>query len=160
MLTTRLATTVSLFCFLLSPWLAESAPEFADCSENIISLETALYANGQNVFGLSRVFFPPGSSPPRFVRVTYDFLSERGELGDCVVTYVWSTSGFLIFLPPVVFRWTSLNFFYPDNELDDLGIVLPYECRGLVNASVSAGGNCSCGESSILLDALTQQVRT
>ena len=148
-----LAVVASMFFVLGS-----SAAQFSDCSENIITLETALYSSGKNIHQMSLVFFPPGSSPPRFVRITYRFFNESNELDDCSVLYLWSQSAFLIFLPPEIFRWTSLNFFYPDNELDDLEIVLPYECRDLVNSSSSLNAeSCTCDDRN-LLDSLSQQV--
>ena len=150
-----IAVSILLLCKLT---IMVEAVDYSDCTENIATLEHALYANGANVLQLNQVFSPPGSSPPRFVLVKYQFLNENNELDGCNVTYVWSATAYLIFQPPLVFRWTSLNFFYPDNELDELSIILPYECRGLVNNS-TLSKNCTCDvENTALLDFLTQQV--
>lgn len=131
-------------------------PEYSDCPDNVITLENALYADGRNILELARVFYPPGSSSPRFIIVDYQFLNESNQIGDCNVSYAWSTSPFLIFLPPKFFEWSSLHFYYPESELDHLQIVLPYECRPLVNSS----SNCTCDVvDHTMLDHLTQQVK-
>lgn len=148
-----LAATLLLVLLLVgSGW---AVPDYSDCAENVATLEEALYANGKNVLELNRLFFP---SAPRFALVNYSFLNENNEIDDCNVTYAWSTSPFLIVLPPTLFRWSSLHFFYPNDELDDLTIVLPYDCRPLVNSSLIK--NCTCDvEDPSLLDHLTQQVK-
>ena len=112
---------------------------------------------------LSRVFFPPGSDPPRFIEVVYQFLNETDELdGSCRVVYLWSDSTFLIYLPPIVFRWASLNFFYLENEFSNLTVVLPNECQPLVESRVT--GLCTCDyevvddKQSLTMDHFTQQV--
>ena len=92
----------------------------------------------------------------RFIQVTYSFFNESNELDGCNVTYVWSVGQVLFLYPPTIFKYTSLYFNYPNNNLEFLYIQLPYECRGLVNSS--SGGECSCPDISSILKVLTQQV--
>ena len=132
------------------------ATDFSDCAENIATLENALYDSGFNLLQLHKTFVPASTLPARFTKVTYSFFNQDKQFDDCNVTYVWAIGGFLFFQPPAVFRLTSLNFYYPNHQLEDFSLRLPYECRGLVNAS---GGNCSCyGDTHEVLDILTQQV--
>lgn len=150
-----------MLVLLLAARLCEAAAaDYSDCANNVITLENALYANGQNVLLLSRVFFPPGSDPPRFIEVVYQFLNETDELDGCRADYLWSDSTFLTFLPPNVFRWASLNFFYLENEFSNLTIVLPNECRPLVESKLT--GQCTCDyevlDDYLMMDHFTQQV--
>ena len=134
------------------------AASYEDCATNIVTLQDALYdKDGYNSFQLEEVFYPPSVPTSRFIRVIYSFFNENNELDDCNVTFVWSTGEVLFVHPPATFKYTSLYFSYPNNNLEFLYIRLPYECRGLVNSS--SDGECSCGgESSTILQALTQQV--
>ena len=154
-----------MLVLLLAAKLSKAAAaDYSDCANNLITLENALYANGQNVLQLSRVFFPPGSDPPRFIQVNYQFLNETEELDGCESVYLWSDSTFLIFLPPVVFGWVSLNFFEVEDKFANLTIVLPKECRPLVEYESEEIGMCTCdyryrvAEERLLMDAFTQQV--
>ena len=72
------------------------------------------------------------------------------------VTYVWSIGGFLFIEPPSVFQFLSLQFSYPANNLTNITLTLPHQCRGLV--STANNDNCSCANDGNTLDILTQQV--
>ena len=129
---------------------------FEDCGTQLSVLETALYETGDNLLQLNRVFYPPSMRTSRFIRVTYIFNETGGDDG-CNVTYIWAIGGFLFFQPPTLFQLTSLFFNYPNNNLSDIYLKLPHECRALVqpNASTSV---CSCSHDTESLDILTQQV--
>ena len=130
-----------------------SATNYSDCSSKLRTLEHALYDTEDNLFELNRVFFPPSTRTSRFIRVTYKFLDE---LNHCNVTYIWAIGSFLFFQPPRIFMFNSLFFNYPNNDLTDLYLTLPGECRPLIGEELN--GKCSCTDDSKLLDILTQQV--
>ena len=132
----------------------DSSTESADCS-TMTSLERALYVTGDNIFELNRVFYPPNKRTSRFIRVKYTLLNEMGEDDGCSVDYIWSIGILLFFQPPALFTYNSLYFNYPNNNLTQLSLKLPYECRSLINTSSS---ECSCIFDSQKLDVLTQQV--
>ena len=126
-----------------------------NCSNTLSVLENALYANGQNRVNLEKAFFPSIQLTSRFLRVVYNFTD--GADGDCVVTYFWSVGGFLFIQPPTVFKYTSLFFNFPANNVDNVTITLPNECRSLVKSESS--GKCSCKNPGItFLDLLTRHV--
>ena len=136
------------------------ATSYEDCATNIATLQNAIFdEDGYNSYQLDLVFFPASSTSSRFIRVVYSFFNENNELDGCNVTYVWSIGEVLLAQPPAIFKFLSLYFNYPNNDLEFLYIRLPYECRGLVNTS--SDDECSCGdESSDILEAVTQQVRS
>ena len=145
--------------FLVCAFVTSSASDdnFTDCTRSLAILEKALYAGSSNVFELHKAFVPPNSRPSRFTKVNYTFLNKEGVADNCSVTYIWAIGAFLFIQPPSLFRLTSLNFNYPNNNLPPLNLTLPYECRALVNVS----GSCSCdGNNHALLNVLTQQVCT
>ena len=135
-----------------------AATNFEDCATNIATLQNALYDDdGYNTLRLQEVFFPANTRTSRFIQVTYAFFNEDRELDGCNVTYVWAIGQILFIHPPAIFKYTSLYFNFPNNDLDDLSIQLPYECRALVNSS--RDGECFCNDTfSPKLEILTQQV--
>ena len=59
---------------------------------------------------------------------------------------------------PRIFQFTSLFFNYPNNDLNNLHLQLPYECRPLIMTSST---NCSCygdDDTDLMLNVLPQQV--
>ena len=106
-----------------------------NCATQLRSLEYALYETRNNVFELNRIFFPPSARTSRFIRVHYHFLNEMGthDYNDCLITYIWAVGEFLFFQPPSLFHYNSLFFNFPNNNLTDLDLFLPYECRPLVH---------------------------
>ena len=132
---------------------------FEDCATKFSTLEQALYETGDNQFELNRVFYPPSVRTSRFIRVNYTFLNENGEDDGCSIAYIWATGILLFFQPPAVFKYNSLYFNYPNNNLTALHLKLPYECRPLIRTTVTESGSmCSCVFDSQKLDILTQQV--
>ena len=60
--------------------------------------------------------------------------------------------------PPTIFQFTSLFFNYPNNDLKDLRLQLPYECRPLI---ITSSSSCSCfgeDDTDFMLNVVTQQV--
>ena len=134
-----------------------SGTNFSDCATKLSTLELALYETGDNLFEITQAFFPPSTRTSRYIRVTYKFLEDDNinEDQDCNVTYIWAVGGFLFFQPPTLFEYNSLFFNYPNNNLTDVPVVLPAECRPIVEAD----GQCSCSQRNTqMLDVLTQQV--
>ena len=138
--------------------VAELASYYSDCPIRLSTLERALFQTEDNLFELNRIFFPPSKRPSRFIRVTYRFLDEIDDQDGllCNVTYIWAIGSFLFFQPPRVFMFNSLFFNYPNNDLTDLPLVLPSECRPLIQSE--RDGECTCTADSQHLDVLTQQV--
>ena len=144
--------------FTFSLIAVAASANYSDCPTRLSTLERALYETGDNLFQLNRIFFPPSNRPSRFIRVTYRFLDEMDDRDGllCNVTYIWAIGSFLFFQPPRVFMFNSLFFNYPNNDLTDLPLVLPSECRPLIRSEID--GECTCTIDSRLLDVLTQQV--
>ena len=136
------------------------ATDYTNCHKSLIVLERALFETEGNLQNLSKIFFPPRKLPTAFVRVNYHFLDELGDEmneNNCTVKYVWALGGFLLVQPPKVFRFTSLFFNNKVDDLNDLTLTLPFECREIVTNSSTE--TCSCkDEDKNLLDVLTQQV--
>lgn len=145
-----------LYLLLLGFTVGVSGTNFSDCSTKLSTLELALFETGNNLFELTQVFYPPSTRTSKYIRVTYVFLEHDGinEDQDCNVTYIWAVGGFLFFQPPTLFQYNSLFFNYPNNNLTDVPLVLPAECRPLIEVD----GECSCRRDSRMLDVLTHQV--
>ena len=155
----------SLLCLLFAASASASTANYSDCPTRLSTLEQALYETEDNIFHLNTIFFPRSSRTSRFIRVIYSFQDDPELLendSSCKnVAYIWAIGSFLFFQPPAVFFFTSLYFNYPNNDLNDLTLILPHECRPLVFSSET--GRCACREDdprSDPLDVLTQQVST
>ena len=144
----------AILSVLIPIFVLVSAHSFEDCPTRLRVLEIALYETGNNLLELNRIFFPPNRETSRFIRVIYSFQNEAGELDDCDVSYIWAIGGFLLMQPPTIFQFTSLFFNYPNNDLKELRLQLPYECRPLISSSCSCFGN----ETDLMLNIVTQQV--
>ena len=128
--------------------------DFRACTSKMSTMEKALYETEGNVYQLNIIFYPPSMRTTRFIRVIYTFLNELGEDDGCNVTYIWAIGGFLFFQPPTLFMFNSLFFNYPNNNLTNIHLRLPYECKGLIQEDA----HCSCVDASQRLEVLTQQV--
>ena len=132
--------------------LAQS--QYENCSSQFVHLERALYSNSQNLFYLQTAFYPPEMQTSRFLNVIYKFPDIEGQ--GCAVTYFWSVGSFLFFLPPSVFKYSSLYFSIPANTVANVTIELPEACQQLVYNNVTKC--CTCKKSS-MLGVLTKNVR-
>ena len=152
-----MSTTALLLFFLLSLIAAVNAGNYSDCSTSLTTLERALYETSDNIYQMNRIFFPPSTRPSRFIRVTYSFKGDNST--NCAVSYIWAIGIILFFQPPSVFKFNSLYFNYPNNDLTDLRLTLPNECRPLVSSGCN--DECCCTNSTDdILSILTQQVCT
>ena len=128
---------------------------YEDCKSRLGTLERALFDSRDNAFQLNDIFFPPIKRPSRFIKVFYSFFNETGGEDGCNVTYFWAIGGFLFFQPPSLFKFNSLFFNYPNNDLNAIYIRLPYECRPLILVNST---ECTCTRDSNRLGILTKQV--
>ena len=133
-----------------------SDENYSDCASNLATLERALYGTHPNLFELNQVFFPPSSLQSRFIRVNYTFFNNENDNNDCSVIYIWAVGEVLFLQPPTLFKFNSLYFYFPFNNLTTLYLRLPIDCISLINGT---DGVCSCMHDSRMLDVLTQQVR-
>ena len=151
---------LTLLCLFITVAAGVSATNFSDCPTSLTTLEEALYRTEDNLLQLNRIFFPSSSRTSRFIRVLYSFRDNPNIIEDdnCHnVSFIWAIGSYLFFQPPRVFYFTSLFFNYPNNDLTNLLLVLPSECKPLVFDK-----ECTCRLElrPELLDTLTQQVRT
>ena len=136
------------------------AKDYSEC-DKLSVLEQALYDLGDNKERMNRFFYPPRQQPVPYVKITYQFEDENGEISNdeskCEVTYIWVSGGFLLIQPPSIFMYTSLFFYNTRQQNFFFNLRLPYQCRPLVeNATI---GSCSCkNRDGNPLDLLTQQV--
>ncbi len=143
------------YWLLLSGLLAPCInARYENCTLKLSVLEEALYETDSNERSLNQAFFPPRQETSRYISVTYKFLDDN-----CTVTYIWTIGGFLIIQPPSIFKFTSLLFSTPANNVNELILTLPSQCRELAGI----GGNCSCDSQkndnqNLNLDILSQQV--
>lgn len=148
----RVLATVAVLSITLYSAVGEDY-NYTNCGSDLTVLENALYHfSPENRKHLNRIFYPPRETPSRFIKVHYKF-----EGHDCNVTYIWAIGGFLLMQPPSIFRYTSLYFSNKANNLTDMEIRLPSECRSIVEPKKD--GKCTCdGDDYNILDMLTQQV--
>ena len=156
-------------CLLLVAITVASATEnYSDCPTSLSTLERALYDTGDNLVQLNRIFFPRNTRTSRFVKVVYTFQDDPDLLYDYSncrnVTFFWAIGSFLFFQPPSIFSFTSLFFNYPNNNINDLKLTLPNECKPLIYSEETQECTCRVNSdtpfhhSSELLHILTQQV--
>ncbi len=124
-------------------------------------LECALYTTDSNERNLNRAFFPPRKATSRYITVKYRFREDDDSTSDdssnCTVSYIWAIGGFLLIQPPTIFQMTSLLFSYPANDIENMNLTFPVECRKVIN---DTGDECSCNhKENQNLDILSQQVR-
>ncbi len=143
-------------CATILVFIVSCSAQVNNCTL-LSELEFALYNTDSNEQQLNQAFFPPRKATSRYIMVMYDFKDENGMTDTCNVKYVWAIGGFLLIEPPTIFKLLSLLFSYPANDITDITITLPNECRQIVNSLDD--GTCSCKNlSNSNLDILTQQV--
>ena len=144
--------------------LAASATNYSDCPNKLSVLEQILFEYDNNELELNKAFFPPRQPTSRYIMVQYTF-ENFSEPNPCTVNYTWSVGGFLLIQPPSLFQFSSLLFSVPVNDVYSIELVLPNQCRPLVQ-NISSG-KCSCSSNTnstsvsmkkVTLDILTQQV--
>ncbi len=165
-----MANSSLLSCFALVVILLVnlSGAQYEQCGTDELVLLKALFQTGDNLYRMGRAFFEARDETSRFIRVTYTFINTTTEIEDCDVTFKWALGGFLLVQPPSIFKFTSLLFSTPANDLEpeNLNLKLPLECKVLAS---DKDGNCTCSKDRrgilndesynvTILDRLTQQV--
>lgn len=151
---------MALLCFvvlLLSASILTTGQSkaYENCTTKRSVLVNALFETGNNLHELDKAFYPQ-EGRSSYLEVNYKFQNSDGSVDDdCKVTYIWAVGGFLFLQPPEIFMLTSLFFSLPANDVSEVNLVLPYECRDLVETNSS----CQCNSSSSSqLEMLTHQV--
>lgn len=136
---------MQLTCFAILLLSATTLTTGLPCN-SLKTLEKEAFENVDgNELNLSSVFNPPRRPSAKYVRVTYSFQDEAGEVDDnCSVTYMWAKTSFLLIQPPVIFQFTSLFFNHQSGERSELSLTLPASCRHLVNTTTGTSSSCSC----------------
>ena len=140
---------------LLTMLIEFAQSRYENCSSQFFHLERALYSNSQNIFYLQSAFNPPERQTPGFLHVIYKFPDIEGQ--GCAVTYFWSVGSIVFFLPPSVFKYSSLYFNTPAKTVANVTIELPEVCQQLVFYD-NVTKHCTCKKSS-MLSILTKNVR-
>jgi len=95
------------------------------CDQCFQTLSSFLVNTSDNKYHLRNTFFPPDTTPPTFVTVTYQY----DNMSIPNTTWYWSAGLFYFYQPIQVFRFTSL-LFGPVNWLkSEVTITLPAECE-------------------------------
>ena len=90
----------------------ECQPGKDKCRDCYISLAQALFQSDENVFNLSKAFFPPDTNTPEFVAVRYHLRSDSGK--DTVLVWFWAASASYFLYPLATFQFLSLFFGKPE----------------------------------------------
>ena len=135
---TVLLLTLVVFNLLAIPWCDAQECNFSTLAKSLIKDE-------ENMYQLSRVFFPPVANSPEFVTVEY-FFNETLE----TQTWYWSTYISSFIHPPEVMQFMSLFFTKAHNFF-----------KGEVQVSLAPVGNMSvsgCAKDLERMQLLTQRV--
>ena len=103
-------------------------PSKMNCSECYHTLAESLLSSSDNVFHLSKTFFPPRENSPEFVKVTY-FFGDMNSNETKSSVWFWSahTSHFLH--SPHTFQFLSLFFGKPEHFYSGvLNVTLKEDC--------------------------------
>ena len=108
----------------------ECSPGKDSCRDCYISLAQHLFQNDDNVFNLSKAFFPPDTNTPEFVVVRYHF---QNTSTDTVKTWFWAASASYFIYPLATFQFLSLFFGKPEAYWTaEVDVVLnATECEGV-----------------------------
>ena len=107
---------------------------YDNCATCYQTLANALIDTDDNKYSLSRGFFPPDTSTPALIKITYHFKEcDTSSATDCDRIWYWTMGTFYLYQPLEVFVYRSLFFSSPAVRQSSLELNLPDECR--VNAS-------------------------
>ena len=95
------------------------------CSTSYKSLAKALLEDDRNFYTMQSTFFPPISTKPVFVTVTYEYSSSIKNNR----TFFWSSAVYFFFNPVRVFQFTSLLFSDPSLRYNEITLFLPGGCH-------------------------------
>ena len=100
--------------------------EFDACSTSYTSLAKALLDDDRNFYTMQSTFFPPISTSPVFVAVTYVYNDSDNNNK----TFFWSSAVYFFFHPVRIFQFTSLLFSDPSLRYNETTLFLPEDCHG------------------------------
>ena len=100
--------------------------EIANCSCFSYLVEQ-VRENDKNLFEIENTFLPPDTTPPAFVKVTYNF-QDAGKEENGTESWVWSTSTIYLWQSFNVLHYTSL-LFADDVPLAGVNLTLPLQCK-------------------------------
>ena len=99
------------------------------CKDCYLALKQELLKRDDNVFQLSRTFFPPDTNPPEFVAVTYEYYDDLGLMNGSQTWYWIEQSSYLLF-PPDTFQYVSLFFGKPEEYYaQEVSVTLAADCK-------------------------------
>lgn len=118
---------VALFWLLLTVEAAKYSEEMEgkNCTSCITcykALVTELLKDERNYYTMQTTFFPPISTTPVFVLVTYQF-------GNDTAIFFWSSAVYFFFYPVRIFQFTSLLFSDPSLCYSEIVLYLPEKCN-------------------------------
>ena len=99
----------------------------AECSTSYKSLVKVLMNDDRNSYNLQRTFFPPISTSPVFVAVTYMY-NNSNNVTSVTKTFFWSSAVYFFFHPVRIFQFTSLLFSDPSLRYNEITLFLPEDC--------------------------------
>lgn len=122
----------SMFGVLLLPFLLSACLNFPriaglDCQNTYQELAQDLIETGNNIYSLSKGFFPPDAAEPVLVKVIYHF--QNCPTCDSK-TWYWTGGAFYIYQPLEVFVFRSLFFSPISFRQETVELQLPESCYG------------------------------
>ena len=94
------------------------------CSECYLALKKSLLGRDDNIYSLSRTFFPTQDQPPEFVTVTYRFGDVSNQ------TWFWSEKSSYLLFPIKTFQYLSLGFGKLERYVtQEVTLILDAECN-------------------------------
>ena len=110
----------------------ECLPGKQSCRDCYLALKEELLSRDDNVYKLSKTFFPPDTNPPEFVKVTYIF-TNNDVLINSSETWYWVEQSSYFLFPPNSFQFLSLFFGKPEQYYaQEVAVTLSAtECLGV-----------------------------
>ena len=108
---------------VVGPNMPEIDCEETGCSKCYITLVKNVMDNGENVYNLSRAFFPPTEEEPVFVTVNYNFEGGGHQ------RWYWTSQTSTFLHPLEEFQFFSLFFGDFSSRAKTVNITLPNECN-------------------------------
>ncbi len=110
-------------------------PEEINCSKCFDLLVNEIISSDRNRYNLQRAFFPPDTSNPVFITVTYYFtrnMSGNGSTDYSLTSpnqiWFWTQSTFYLFQPVESLQYTSLLFSDPSLRQSNVSLYLEPNC--------------------------------
>ena len=108
---------------------SEELLESDTCSSSYKSLAATLVNDDWNFYNLQATFFPPISTKPVFIAITYVYNTSSRE----PKVFFWSSAVYFFFHPVRIFQFTSLLFSDPSLRYNETTLYLPEECYNASN---------------------------